>query len=148
MPIFSVNSPLPSGSRRTLPHSCVRAHSLITKASFTEMHTTRSTPLAKNAGASSLYLGTCVEEQVGVKAPGRENTTTVLPLNMSSVVTFFQSPLSVRVRNVACGTACPSRFGSMSQFLFSRWYGAQSREHAEAGPIHCRHGAHSVALSP
>jgi hypothetical protein len=54
MPIFSVNSPLPSGSNRRLPHSCVRAHSFMTKASFTETQTTRSTPLPKNAGASSL----------------------------------------------------------------------------------------------
>jgi hypothetical protein len=41
--------------------------------------------------ASWLKRGTWVEEQVGVKAPGSEKTTTVLPLKMSSVVTSTQS---------------------------------------------------------
>src|SRR5262245_3827896 len=110
MSMPAVNWPLPSGIMVTLPHSCVRTHSFITNASFTEMHTMRSTPLAKNAGASSLYRGTWVDEQVGVNAPGSENTTTVLPLKSSSVVSVFQSPDSVRVRKLAWGTFCPSRF--------------------------------------
>ena len=46
-----------------------------------------------------------------MNAPGSENTTTVLPLKISSVVTGFQS-LSVRVRNVTCGTFWPSRFAN------------------------------------
>jgi hypothetical protein len=35
------------------------------------------------------YPGKCVEEHVGVKAPGSEKTTTRLPLKMSVVVTSF-----------------------------------------------------------
>src|SRR2546430_611151 len=42
---------------------------------------------------------------------------TLLPLNTSSLVTFFQSPLSVRVRKVTCGTFCPSRFASIFRSL-------------------------------
>ncbi len=63
----------------------------MTKVSFTDMQTMSSTPCALNTSASWLKRGTCVEEQVGVKAPGSENTTTVLPLKMSSVVTSTQS---------------------------------------------------------
>jgi hypothetical protein len=43
-----------------------------------------------------------------VNAPGSENTTTVLPLNISSLDTFFQS-LPRRVRKVTWGTYWPSR---------------------------------------
>ena len=52
-----------------------------------------------------------VEEQVGVKAPGSENTTTVFPANKSDVFTLFQSLFS-RTRNVTSGTRLPSRFFS------------------------------------
>jgi hypothetical protein len=61
-----------------------------------------------------------VDEQVGVNAPGREKTTTVLPLKTSSVVTFFQS-VAVRVRNVTCGTFCPWR--SAGIFVLLRKFG-------------------------
>jgi hypothetical protein len=37
-----------------------------------------------------LNRGTCEDEQVGVKAPGSENTTTVLPANMSLLVISTQ----------------------------------------------------------
>ncbi|CPO20342.1 Uncharacterised protein [Bordetella pertussis] len=44
-----------------------------------------------------------MDEQVGVKAPGSENTTTVLFLKTSSVVTCFQALFS-RTENVTLGT--------------------------------------------
>ena len=56
------------------------------------------------------------DEQVGVKAPGSEKTTTVLFLNRSSVVTFFQV-LPSRTGNVTLGTRWPSRFCSMQSLL-------------------------------
>ena len=43
-----------------------------------------------------------------MKAPGSENTTTVLPLNSSSVLTLFHS-LFWRTRKVTFGTRWPSR---------------------------------------
>ena len=54
MPMPAVNSPLPSGTRMTLAHSWSFAHSFITNVSLTDTHRIESTPLAKNAGASSL----------------------------------------------------------------------------------------------
>ena len=54
MPMPSVNSPLPSGTSVTLSASWSFAHSFITNVSLTETQTIASTPLAKNAGASSL----------------------------------------------------------------------------------------------
>jgi len=48
-----------------------------------------------------------VLEHVGVKAPGSENTATVLPLKISSVATLRHSP-PARVRNVTFGALLPS----------------------------------------
>ena len=67
-----------------------------------------SMPCALNAGASSLKRGRCVDEQVGVKAPGSEKTTTFLPAKISSLVTLAHSPLR-RMRKLTSGTRCPSR---------------------------------------
>src|SRR3954471_11177307 len=80
------------------------------------MHTTESTPLSRNTGTSSLYRGRCVDEHVGVNAPGSEKTTTVLPANRSSVVIVFQSLFS-RMRKVTLGTRWPSRFCSIMMIL-------------------------------
>src|SRR5690606_1008459 len=86
-------------------------HSFITNASLTDTHTISSTPGDLNKGASLLNRGTCDEEQVGVNAPGNENTTTVFPENTSSLVTSTHS-LSCRVRNVTFGTRFPSLFSN------------------------------------
>jgi hypothetical protein len=58
------------------------------------MQTTWSTPLCLKAGASSLKRGRWVLEQVGVKAPGSENTATVRPLKSASEVISFHSRLT------------------------------------------------------
>ena len=50
----------------------------MTNGSLTEMQTIASMPWALNTGASSLKRGRCVDEHVGVNAPGSENTTTFL----------------------------------------------------------------------
>jgi hypothetical protein len=64
------------------------------------------------------YIVYEVNVQVGVKAPGRANKTTLLPLNKSSEVTSFQSngfsssdSMRVRVLKTTEGTAAPSLMG-------------------------------------
>ena len=57
----------------------------MTKASFTAMQAT-SMPFFLNSPNFSTYPGRCLAEQVGVKAPGTENSTTFLPLKISSVL--------------------------------------------------------------
>ncbi len=88
-------------------------HSSITNGSLTEMQTIESIPWSAKTGASSLKRGRCVDEQVGVNAPGSENTTTFLPAKMSALVTVVHSPLRRR-RNVTSGTRWPSRLGSLA----------------------------------
>jgi hypothetical protein len=66
-----------------------------------------------------LYRGTWADEQVGVKAPGSENTTTVFPPKTSSLATSRHSWFS-RTRNRALGILSPSRFFNISiQLLIS-----------------------------
>src|SRR3546814_1074603 len=66
-----------------------------------------STPLALNSAAFCTKPGRCLAEQVGVKAPGTENSTTFLPLNSSSVEISLM-PSSVFTRNAALGTRSPT----------------------------------------
>jgi hypothetical protein len=54
---------------------------------------------------SSLYRGRWVDEHVGVKAPGSENTATVRPLKMSSELILTQS-FPLRAGHVTLGTRC------------------------------------------
>jgi hypothetical protein len=49
-----------------------------------------------------------VEEQVGVNAPGSENTTTFLPAKSSPLVTVFHSLFS-QMRKATSGTRWPTR---------------------------------------
>src|SRR5882672_8443104 len=116
IPLFPVNSPFPSGSRTTFCASWSLPHSSITNGSFTEMQTIASMPCALNAGATSLKRGRCVDEHVGVKAPGSEKATTFLPAKMSSVVMVAQSPLR-RMRNETSGMRPPSRDTRFSAML-------------------------------
>ena len=64
----------------------------IINPSFTDTQAITSTPAFLKTGYKCSYLGKCVDEQVGVKAPGKEKTTTVLPLKNSSVLISNQSP--------------------------------------------------------
>src|SRR5579859_2002863 len=56
----------------------------MTKASLTDRQAISSTPLALSASKLFTKLGTCLAEQVGVKAPGSANSTAFLPANSSS----------------------------------------------------------------
>src|SRR5262245_9560874 len=80
------NSALPPASIITLsPVFWSLPQASITNASLTDRQAIVSTPLALSAPALCTNPGRCLAEQVGVKAPGRANSTTVLPLNRSSV---------------------------------------------------------------
>ena len=80
--------PLPSASINTLsPAPALAPQASITNMSFTAIQAMVSTPFALMASALSMNPGRCSFEQVGVNAPGTENTTTFLPLNNSSVLT-------------------------------------------------------------
>ena len=87
-PTARVNSPLPSASMRTLPPApWAFPHASITNASFTDRHTTSSTPLAFTFCAPDTKPGRCFIEQVGVNAPGTAKRTTRFPLKMSPTLT-------------------------------------------------------------
>ena len=60
----------------------------MTKASFTDTQAISSTPLAVMASASAMKPGRCFCEQVGVKAPGTANSTTLRPAKYASVETW------------------------------------------------------------
>src|SRR6188472_2078893 len=108
----------------------------MTNGSLTETQTIASMPCARNAGASSLKRGRCVDEHVGVNAPGSEKTTTFLFAKMSSVVIVAQSPLR-RTRNATSGTRDPSRetrCSAMSLLLAESWF-ERVHEHDDGGPM-------------
>src|SRR6185437_2838235 len=79
----------------------------ITNTSLTAMHARVSTPFARSWSASCTKPGRCFASQVGVKAPGTENSTTFLPLNSSSVATSF-GPSLVIVFSVPEGMRSPA----------------------------------------
>ena len=83
----------------------------ITKASLTPVTAMVSTPLALKAATLLRKLGMCRLLQVGVKAPGTANSTTFLPLKMSSVVFGLLGPSAVWARNVALGNLSPTLMG-------------------------------------
>ena len=57
----------------------------MTNASLTDRQAMVSTPLALIVSALATKPGRCAMEQPGVNAPGSANSTTFLPLKMSSV---------------------------------------------------------------
>src|ERR1700743_3953528 len=79
----------------------------ITNTSFTAVHAMVSTPFALIWSASSTKPGRCLASQVGVKAPGTENSTTVLPPKSCSVVIFCGPSLVMRV-NAPSGILSPA----------------------------------------
>src|SRR4029077_17441539 len=79
----------------------------ITNTSLTAMQAMVSTPLARIWSASSTKPGWCFASHVGVKAPGTENSTTVLPLNSSSVERSLGPSLVIRL-SVPAGMRSPA----------------------------------------
>src|ERR1700722_10660823 len=101
-------SPLPSASMRILsPTLPALPQAFITKTSFTAVHAMVSTPFALILSANSTKPGKCFASQVGVNAPGTENSTTVFPLNSSSAVSFCGPSLVMRV-NLPSGILSPT----------------------------------------
>src|SRR6185437_2670775 len=112
MPIALANSPLPSLRKSILPSAPVAFfQASMTKASLTPVTAMVSTPLALKAAMLLRKLGMCRLLQVGVKAPGTANSTTFLPLKMSSVVFGLLGPSAVCVRNVVLGNLSPTLIG-------------------------------------
>src|SRR5690349_25010969 len=66
-----------------------------------------STPFFLSSAAFSTKPGRCLAEQVGVKAPGRPNSTTFLPLKKSSVCTSF-TPSGVICLSLTDGILSPT----------------------------------------
>jgi len=99
----SVNSPLPSDMKSMFSACCGACHVCITNGSFTARQMRQSMPFALNTPASSLKRGKCMLEQVGLKATGSANSTTVLPLNKVLLSTFCHAP-SPRIGNVTYRT--------------------------------------------
>src|SRR5215469_92965 len=92
-------SPLPSASINTRsPTPWALPHAFITKTSFTAMQAMVSTPLARIWSASCTKPGRCLASHVGVKAPGTENNTTVLPLKSSSVLRSLGPSFVMRLK--------------------------------------------------
>src|SRR5215475_8136022 len=110
-------SPLPSASINTRsPTPWALPHAFITKTSFTAMQAMVSTPLARIWSASCTKPGRCLASQVGVKAPGTENSTTVLPLKSSSVVMSFGPSLVIRL-SLPAGMRSPALMAIRISFL-------------------------------
>src|SRR5579862_8451743 len=79
----------------------------MTNTSFTAMQAMVSTPLARIWSASCTNPGRCLASQVGVNAPGTENSTTRLPLKSSSVLISFAPSLVMRLK-VPAGMRSPA----------------------------------------
>src|SRR5947208_11622091 len=83
--------------------------------SFTVTHQSSSTPAFFRSSAFVTYPGTCLAEQVGVKAPGRPKIATVLPavsFAMSNVFGPIEQPLPSTSMN-----SCSEPAGSWSPTL-------------------------------
>mmetsp|Transcript_39684 Transcript_39684/g.66603 ORF Transcript_39684/g.66603 Transcript_39684/m.66603 type:complete len:206 (+) Transcript_39684:442-1059(+) len=105
-----VKSALPSASIITLSSAPTDfPHASITKASFTATHPIISTPLALISAACSMKPGRCFKLQVGVKAPGTANSTTLFPAQTSATfkVAMFPS-LSKYDRLTSSGILSPT----------------------------------------
>ena len=64
----------------TLPSVfCALPQAFITNASFTDRQAIVATPLLLMSAAFSTKPGRCLASQVGVNAPGTENSTTFCP---------------------------------------------------------------------
>src|SRR5271170_7910454 len=101
-------SALPSASIRILsPTLLDLPQAFITKTSLTAVQAMVSTPFALILSASSTNPGKCLASQVGVNAPGTENSTTVLPANNCSVV-IFCGPSEVMRVNAPSGILSPA----------------------------------------
>src|SRR5215469_13318259 len=107
-PTALVKSPLPSASIITLSSTFWSLpQASMTKASLTERQAMASTPLALIAWKLFTKPGTCLAEQVGVKAPGSANSATFLPEKKSSVFTGVGLPSCISIR-VAEGILSPT----------------------------------------
>src|SRR6202521_1644021 len=148
-------SPLPSASIRILsPTPEALPQAFMTNTSLTAMHAMVSTPLPRISSASCTNPGRCFASQVGVKAPGTENSTTSLPLKSSSVekslgpslVILLSVPAGMRSPALIAIVASPWPVGSSCLF---RVQAPQVGEALERRiPLHCVERLVRVLLVP
>ena len=87
MPSAFEKSHLGSANKSIFPTAfCASAQANIACASFTAKQATASTPLAFSLSNFSTNPGICFAEQVGVKAPGTQNKTTLRPAQYLAVL--------------------------------------------------------------
>src|ERR1700728_3500517 len=111
------NSALPSDKNSILgPAPVDFFHASNTNTSLTPVTAIVSTPLLLKASAFLRKPGRWLLLQVGVKAPGTANSTTRLPLNISSVV-FTAGPSAPITRNFASGSRSPILIGMVVSSL-------------------------------
>src|SRR6185503_17067324 len=79
----------------------------MTKTSLTAMQTILSTPLPRSAAAFSTKPGRCLASQVGVNAPGTENSTT-RPLPRSSAAVKLTGPSAPMIFSLPSGILSPA----------------------------------------
>ena len=108
MPAALVQVALPSASMTILsPTFRSLPQASMTKGSLTATQAMVSTPLALSASALPRKLGMCFSPQVGVKAPGTPNSTTVLPPRSSSLV-IPAGPSAVTLVRSTAGSLSPT----------------------------------------
>src|SRR5690349_18105422 len=108
----------------------------ITNASFTDTHQISSTPLPFSASKFWMKLGTCLAEQVGVKAPGSAKTAIFLPFTRSSTLKVFGptvQPLPSTSMN-----SCNVPAGSLSPTLIVIYVSSDVCCFAKTGECHAR----------
>src|SRR6185295_15005129 len=106
-PIALAKLALPSARNSILSAFDAFFHASITNTSLTPVTAMVSIPLALMASAWATKPGRWALLQVGVKAPGTANSTTFLPLKMSSVVFGF-GPSAVITVKLALGMRSPT----------------------------------------
>ncbi len=79
----------------------------MTNTSLTARQTSLPTPLARSAPAFSMKPGRCFALQVGVNAPGTENSTT-RPLPSSSPASTFVGPSAPITFSLPSGILSPA----------------------------------------
>src|SRR4029453_413153 len=119
----------------------------MTKTSLTAMHTILSTPLPRSAAALSTKPGRCLASQVGVNAPGTENSTT-RPLPRSSAAVTLTGPSAPMIFSLPSGILSPALIVIIVFLpLLNLARRARARKVARLDE-HARHGMAHVLLDP
>src|SRR6267378_7547338 len=125
-PMALAKAALPSARNSILPSAPVFFfQASITNTSLTPVTAMASMPLALILSALVRKPGRWFLWQVGVKAPGTANSTTFLPLKISSVVCGL-GPSAVITVNVVVGRRSPTLMVMMLPLWLSGWLSMKS----------------------